>query len=146
MAASGITVEWQLRHWQVPLVRTTAFIFAIFITGIPCSPHSRPLSFPLVTPVLLIDFLFIFLYYFLLFFLLPYCLLLLFYFPVRRASPLCQHFTVDIQLLAGHNSMVSFRAVPFSMGLKLLFKSHPCLPPELLLCKMLFSNISGATT
>lgn len=64
------------------------------------------------------------------------------------ASPplLCQHFTLDIQLLAGHSIVIPFRAAPFSAGLKQPFKLHPRLPSELPLCKMLFSNISGATT
>jgi len=65
---------------------------------------------------------------------------------VSLASPLCQHFTMDIQLLAGHSIVIPFRAAPFSMGLKQPFKLHPRLPQESLLCKMLFSNISGATT
>lgn len=59
---------------------------------------------------------------------------------------LCQHFIVDIQLLAGHSIVIPFRAAPFSAGLKQPFKLHPRLPSELPLCKMLFSNISGATT
>lgn len=28
----------------------------------------------------------------------------------------CQHFTVDIQLLAGHSIVIPFRAAPFSVG------------------------------
>lgn len=70
------------------------------------------------------------------------------YFLFLSASPalLCQHFTLDIQLLAGHSIVIPFRATPFSAGLKQPFKLHPRLPSELPLCKMLFSNISGATT
>lgn len=66
-----------------------------------------------------------------------------FFFP---APLLCQHFTLDIQLLAGHSIVIPFRAAPFSAGLKQPFKLRPRLPSELPLCKMLFSNISGATT
>lgn len=61
------------------------------------------------------------------------------------APLLCQHFTLDIQLLAGHSIVIPFRAAPFSAGLKQLFKLRPRLPSELPLRKMLFSNISGAT-
>lgn len=70
------------------------------------------------------------------------------FFLFLSASPplLCQHFTLDIQLLAGHSIVIPFRAAPFSAGLKQPFKLHPRLPSELPLCKMLFSNISGATT
>lgn len=76
---------------------------------------------------------------------LPHCLSLFFF---LSASPplLCQHFTLDIQLLAGHSIVIPFRAAPFSAGLKQPFKLHPRLPSELPLCEMLFSNISGGTT
>lgn len=68
------------------------------------------------------------------------------FFPSALPPLLCQHFTVDIQLLAGHSIVIPFRAAPFSAGLKQPFKLHPWPPSELPLCKMLFSNISGATT
>lgn len=39
------------------------------------------------------------------------------FFLFLSASPLrCQRFTLDIQLLAGHSIVISFRAAPFSAG------------------------------
>lgn len=58
----------------------------------------------------------------------------------------CQHFTLNFQLLAGHSLVIPFRTGPFMQALKQPFKLHSQPPSELPLCKMLFSNNSGATT
>lgn len=46
---------------------------------------------------------------------LPRCLSL-FLFLLASPPLRCQHFTVDIQLLAGHSIVIPFRAAPFSAG------------------------------
>ncbi len=105
--------EWQQRrladftHWK------NCIHFLLFQC---CDSFPLYCSLPrLVMPVHCIVFLPILILYYSLFFAsVPVYLFFLF---LPALPPLCcQHFTVDIQLLAGHSIVIPFRATPFSAG------------------------------
>lgn len=101
--------EWlhvcELNDWWTPskILAASALAnkysyFLIYVLVISCSSHTIAPFFSLF--ITLISYLFLFLS---LFVFLAYCLYFLFYF-CQTHLPFCQHFTVDIQLLAGHSS------------------------------------------
>lgn len=107
--------EWQLRLWKVPLFRKTASTSPAFSVVILLSFIA--LFSPPSTSLCLFIALFSRLYSFGVIFSLSLPVWLSIFFLFLSASPLrCQRFTLDIQLLAGHSIVISFRAAPFSAG------------------------------
>lgn len=98
---------------QFPLFRQTAFIFSAF--SVVIIRYFNALFSPSSSRLFISPFsclFFICCYFLSLSPCLTVCSLFLSASPPLR----CQHFTVDIQLLAGHSIVIPFRAAPFSVG------------------------------
>lgn len=105
--------EWQLRLWKVPLFRKTASTSSSFSVVILLSFIAFFPPLHIIVPLHRIVFSLIFIWcYFLSF---SPCLSIFFLF-LSASPPRCQRFTLDIQLLAGHSIVISFRQAPFSAG------------------------------